>query len=315
MFLRRVGAALAVVAAAAVICGPAAIAEPQGVTASATLDGHDVAAGATGDPLPVYPNKNVEFALTVTNHGQNFVQITDVQFIGRVLGLAFFKYATTVDINLAPGATATVNYHLDMTDLKRQATGLVVSELIVRDQAGNNLAVVPTVADVRGSLFSVYGVFGVALLVLTTLALIDAALALARHKGSTNRWWRGLRLLTPGIGIGLVLAFTASVARWWAPRTEWWLVAAGVTAAVFFLLGYFSPTPDRSDADDDVDEFGETDELEAPIDDGPTVEEARNLDDASAQETADLNEETADLGGDKDTVDLGDEDAKKTPQV
>ena len=42
---------------------------------------------------------------------------------------------------------------------------------------------------------------------------------------SANRWRRGLRLLTPGIGIGLVLVFSASVARWWVPRTE--LMAAG----------------------------------------------------------------------------------------
>ena len=302
MSLRSIIAALALIAAATVLSGPAAVAEPDSVTASASIDGHDVGAAATGDPLPVYPNKNVDFALTVTNHGQNPVQITDVQFIGRVLGLTFFKYATTVDINLAPGATGTVNYRLDMTDLKRQATGLLASELVVRDQAGNSVAVVPAVADVRGSLLSVYGVFGVALLVLTTLALIDAALALARHKGSANRWWRGLRLLTPGIGIGLVLAFTASVARWWAPRTEVWLLAAGVTAAVFFVLGYFSPTPEPSDVDDDID-LGETDELEVEADDRPTVAEARDLDAAAAQDTAD-HRATADLEQDNDTADL-----------
>ena len=71
----------------------------------------------------------------------------------------------------------------------------------------------------------------------------------ARHKDSQNRWRRGLRMLTPGIGIGLVLAFTASVARWWVPSTHVWLLTAGITAATFFVLGYFSPTPDEDDDD------------------------------------------------------------------
>ena len=109
------------------------------------------------------------------------------------------------------------------------------------------------VADVRGSLWSVYGLLGLALLVLTTLAIVDAAIAIRRHKDSQNRWRRGLRMLTPGIGIGLVLAFTASIARWWVPSTQQWLLVAGVTAALFFVLGYFSPTPD-DDADEDEDD-------------------------------------------------------------
>jgi peptidoglycan/LPS O-acetylase OafA/YrhL len=106
------------------------------------------------------------------------------------------------------------------------------------------------VADVRGSLWSVYGLLGLALLVLTALATVDAAIAIARHKDSQNRWRRGLRLLTPGIGIGLVLAFTASVARWWVPSTRLWLLVAGITAVTFFVLGYFSPTPENEDEDD-----------------------------------------------------------------
>jgi len=47
-----------------------------------------------------------------------------------------------------------------------------------------------------------------------------------------------------------VFAFTASVARWWVPSTHSWLLASGITAATFFVLGYFSPTPDDEDEDD-----------------------------------------------------------------
>ena len=45
---------------------------------------------------------------------------------------------------------------------------------------------------------------------------------------------RGVRLLTPGVGVGLVLLFTATVVRVWVPRTPVWLVIAAGTAAAFF---------------------------------------------------------------------------------
>ncbi len=68
-----------------------------------------------------------------------------------------------------------------------------------------------------------------------------------------NRWRRGLRLLTPGIGLGLVLVFTLSVARVWVPTTERWITVAAAFAVGFFILGYLTPTPAEDDEDDDED--------------------------------------------------------------
>jgi hypothetical protein len=279
----KIVAALAVAAVTA-LCAPVATAEPRAVTASATIDGQNVAAAATGQPLSLYPGNSVDVSVNMTNSGPNTVEMTQVQLVGRVLGLTFFSYASTIDVNLAPGTSGTVHYRLDMSDLKRQATGLINGQLIIRDSTRHALVVVPTATDVRGSLLSVYGVFGLALLVLTVLSLVDAALALARHKDSPNRWLRGLRLMTPGVGIGLVLAFTASVVRWWVPRTETWLLVAGLTAAAFFAIGYFSPNPEGSHADDDT-ELEETDDLADAI--GPDARDsnAEDLDTAVGANT------------------------------
>ena len=257
---RSIIVAVALIAVAAVLCGPAAAAQSGSVTASATIGGHDVAAAATGDPLPLNPVRKVDCTLTVTNDGQNPVEITDVRLVGRVLGLTFFSYSTTMDLTVPPGASNTVHYQLDFTDLKHQAIGLIGGELIMRDADGDSVAVVPTVTDVRGSLLSVYGVFGMALVVLTVLALVDAAIAIARHRSSASRFRRGLRMLTPGIGIGLVLAYSASVARLWVPRTGLWLLVAGITAVLFFALGYFfTPTPEHARGDDtEFDDGGRT---------------------------------------------------------
>ena len=165
---------------------------------------------------------------------------------------------TTVQFTVQPGAPDTLRYQLDLIGLDGQATGLIGGALTVRTAAGDPISSIPMVTDVRGSLISVYGLFGIALVVLTGLALLDAAFAVAKHRFSHNRWQRGLRLLAPGVGIGLVLAFSASVARLWVPNTGLWLVLAGLTAVVFFALGYFSPTP-HDDDEDDLDEDDDAD--------------------------------------------------------
>lgn len=247
----RSAVALVVLAAATLFIGaPSAHAQDEPVTVHATIDGHEVSIAASSEPIPLHPDRIVDVVVDVANHGNDPIEIASVQLVGRVLGLTFFAFATGVELTIPPGASNTVHYQLDLTDLKHQATGLIATELVVRSPSRDTLGVAHMVADVRGSLWSVYGLLGLALLVLTALATADAAMAIARHKDSQNRWRRGLRLLTPGIGIGLVLAFTASVFRWWVPSTAQWLMVAGITAAIFFVLGYFSPTPEDEDEED-----------------------------------------------------------------
>lgn len=210
------------------------------------------------------PGKPVDVAVVVTNQGSTPVVIQDVELGGRVLGLSFFSYATTVNHTIAPGATDTLRYRLNMTGLSGEATGLIQGRLALIDPTGHEVAVIPMVTDVRGSLISVYGLFGIALVVLTALAIVDAALALVRRRLSPNRWKRGLRLLVPGIGIAMVLAFSASVARLWVPETSRWLWIAAISAVVFFAAGYLSPTPEHDDVDDGPDPDDPDDVAEAP---------------------------------------------------
>jgi hypothetical protein len=241
---------------AAAWCGAgSATAQGQGVTISATINGQDVAGANGSTPVVLDPEGWADVTVTLTNTGTAAVDVRRVNLAGRVLGLTFFSYATTVDLTVAPGATETLRYRLDLTDLAGQATGLMGGTLTVTDADRNAIAELPTVTDVRGSLLSVYGLFGIAIALLTALAVLDTALALAKHRLSINRWQRGLRFLGPGVGIGLVLVFSASVARLWVPELGLWLVVAGLTAAVSFALGYFSPTPigDEDDFDDDSD--------------------------------------------------------------
>jgi hypothetical protein len=247
---RTVAMLIALVVCAFVGTGSAA-AQTDSVTMKATVNGQDVGSASGSEPLRLDPDGWADVAVTLTNSGGEAVSVRRVDLAGRVLGLTFFSYATSVDLTVAPGATDTLRYRLDLSDLAGQATGLMGGELVVLDANRNEIAAQSTVTDIRGSLISVYGLFGIALAVLTALALLDTALALAKHRLSMNRWQRGLRFLGPGVGIGLVLVFTASVARVWVPDLGLWLVVAGLTAAASFALGYFSPTPVDDDLDDD----------------------------------------------------------------
>ena len=66
----------------------------------------------------------------------------------------------------------------------------------------------PLVTNVHGSLHSIYGLFGLAVLVLTASSLGLALLAMARHTLSAEPMGPRRRFLIPGFGVGLVLTFT-----------------------------------------------------------------------------------------------------------
>jgi hypothetical protein len=257
--MRRFVTALVIALSFGFMVVPAAAADSGGlVVTSATVGGQDVASTNWGAPLRLVPNEFVDVELQIANNGNQAVHIRRTDLSGRVLGLVFFSYLVPLDISVAPGATETVRYRLELIGIDDQAIGLMRGDVAVVGDNGDRIAWMPMISDVRGSLLSVYGLFGLALLILTVLASVDAGLAIRRHRLSGNRWLRGLRLLTPGVGVGLVLLFTATVLRLWVPRTPVWLVIAAGTAAAFFALGYFTPTPDGqhddcADADEDAE--------------------------------------------------------------
>ncbi|MBL1078552.1 hypothetical protein JK358_29515 [Nocardia sp. 2] len=259
----RITPVLAVVAVflwGAALFGSGTAGAAGGISATATIDGKPIAGATAANPVRLDPNKVTPVVIEVKNESAEAVTLRRVDFTGHVLGLNFFSYSTSVELTIAAGKTEKLTYRLDPAGLDGQATGLIGSDLTLINAAGDPVTSVHTVVDVRGSLASVYGLFGIILAGLTGLAIADSALTVARHRLSVNRWQRGLRLLAPGIGLGLMIGFTASVARWWVPGTGLWLSLAGVFATIFFLAGYLSPTPQ------DPDDLGlDKDELAAAL--------------------------------------------------
>ncbi|WP_067566019.1 hypothetical protein [Nocardia acidivorans] len=262
---RRVFTGLTVVLlGAAALFGAGSGSAAGGVTADATIEGRAISGADARDPVRFDPAKVSQVVVEVVNGTAKPVTVRRVDLAGHVLGLNFFSYSTSVELTVAAGKSDKLTYRLDPAGLDGQATGLIGADLTLIGADGKPLTRTHTVVDVRGSLASVYGLFGIILAALTALAIADAALTVARHRLSVNRWQRGLRLLAPGIGIGLMIGFTASVARWWVPGTPLWLALAGVTATLFFLAGYLSPTPrPPSDLDLDAEDLAAARELDA----------------------------------------------------
>jgi len=98
-------------------------------------------------------------------------------------------------------------------------------------------------ADIDGSLMSIYGTFAILVLAITGVLVAGILVRLAAHRLSPNRWSRGVRFGTAGVGIGLSLTFSLSALRLLLPEASRWLPLVLVSAGVLSIVGYFTPSP------------------------------------------------------------------------
>lgn len=258
-------AAIGLLVAGAGATAPARAADTVRIVA--TIDGRSVGDSTEQRPIRLGPKRAAILRLAVTNIGAVPAEVRTVRLRGEVMALTFFAYDTSVDFVVASGATETRTFEIDLVGLDGQATGLIQGTVSVLDANRHTLASERVLVDVRGSLRSVYGLFGLALVALTVLSLGGALIALATHRLPDNRWRRGLRFLTPGIGTGLAIVFALSAMRVFVPRPGRWVPILLVSAGLFFGLGYLTPSPDGEDEDegegeDNSDEDGAFDDSE-----------------------------------------------------
>lgn len=211
---------------------------------TARIGGQPLATSSETHPVRLSPQRSALIAVTIHNETGGTLHVTTVRLAGQVMGLTFFAYDTTVAITVPAGRTVTRRYALDLVGLNGQATGLIQGSLSILGPGQRLLAAQGVVVDVRGSLRSVYGMFGLAVAVLTALAFASSLLRLARQRMHPNRFRRGLRFLVPGVGLGLFLVFTLSATRVFVPQPGKWVPLLAVSAAVLFGLGYLSPSPE-----------------------------------------------------------------------
>jgi hypothetical protein len=213
------------------------------LTVSGRLSERDLPA-RSGAPARLHTNRRVLLELSVTNRTDRDLDVGTVVLQGRVVGLTFFNYETSVTIAVPPRATVNRVFSLDLASLRGQAVGLFNADVKLLDQRRQVLVSRRTAVDVRGSWHSVYSVFGVLVALVTVAAFVRAVLDLARHRLSPNRWRRAIRFFVPGLGLGLTLVFTLSAMRMFLAGPTTWMPIVAITSLVGFAMGYGTPTPD-----------------------------------------------------------------------
>jgi hypothetical protein len=241
--MRRLVAALAASAVPVLTAAAPAAADPNSIALTVMVTVDSQALGVQN--VEVDPERPVALLITAANNGLSPQHVRTIRFSGGVLGLSFFGYDTTTPFDVAPHELATRTLVLDIGELRGQATGLIPASVDLLDASGNSLGSAETVADVRGSLLSLYGALGVVLLVFAAAAWASAVLALGRRDRQVSRWRSAGRFLPAGIGTGLLAVVWLSIFRLVAPEP---LTALGVVLGgvlVGMIAGSIAARPEH----------------------------------------------------------------------
>ncbi len=246
---------------------------PDGVAWTVTVDGRSTETADAQNPLPLDPARPLPVVVRIENPSPVPVEARYVRLEGQVLGMAFFVFTTRVDLAALPGGRDERDFSVDLLDLGQQARGLIPAQVLLLDGRGDPIAAKPLVVDVKGSVVSVYGTFGLAVGAITAVLVATTLWRLATNTLPRNRWRRAVLMAAPGVGIGFVLTFTLSVLRFAAPVGALWAALLLLGAGGGFLAGYFSPTPDDDeDKDDDEDEDEDDEDKDDDEDEAPPEE-------------------------------------------
>jgi hypothetical protein len=252
------------VATAATLAGlmPRPAGASPGVELHVRIGASSLEASDSADPVVLDPKHSSVVHVEVNNDTNVPTSVHTLRLNGTVAGLDFFAFETTLPIDVAPHADEVRDIPLDLAALDGQAVGLLPATFQVLDANRHVIASDDGVVDVRGSIASVYGVWGIVAAILTAIQLAQLSVALANHRLPRNRWRRALRFAALGASFGTLIVFALSAARVMAPYATVWAPVVGGTALVLFTIGWFSPA-----GYDDEDEDDEERENVAPVDD------------------------------------------------
>jgi hypothetical protein len=209
---------------------PSQAAEATLLKVDATVGGSDI---TDARPLVLRPNDATVVTLQVTNISDRPLTIRSARLEGRAFGLTFYSVTTRLDLTLAPNATGTRRFAIDLSDIDGQALGFVPGRLSLLNRDRAALWSADRTTDVRGSIASTYGVFGL-LLIVGTIGLWTSLLLRQRRSGPpVGPFERGLRHAVPGLATGLALTWTVGALGLAAPT-------AGLALTLMTMIGVLS---------------------------------------------------------------------------
>ncbi len=221
------------------VATPAEAAAGDDIRLSATINGRTVG----GERITLAADETTHLVITVFNNRPESVDIRSIRTSGRVFGLVFYVFDVSVKLAVPAHGSAVWRLDVDTNDLNSQATGLLPINISLRDTSRHVVASTDGNADVRGSLASTYGTFGLAMLGVSAVLWVAVLITMARRRLPVNRARRALRFVPGGCGLGIVAVVSLSVLRVTAPSATsepFLILGMGLFS---FALGYLTPDP------------------------------------------------------------------------
>src|SRR5271154_5757931 len=89
----------------------------SGVAISTTINGRSAAQASQSEPIRLVPHQPATVNVVVTNDSAASITVGRVEISGRVLGLSFFDFSTSVSLAVPASSTQTLSYQLDLSGL------------------------------------------------------------------------------------------------------------------------------------------------------------------------------------------------------
>ncbi len=259
MKIRDIGVLLLLVV---LFCVPSACArssadQPTTVTIEGVVDARPVQGAGSNNAVEIFPQRVVAVELAVTNETDENISVRRARLFGRAFGVTFVAYDALLTASIPPGESRTLEIPVEFIDLERQATGLLPGGFALYGDDRQLLGEEEFVLDVRGSVTSALGLFGLVVTAATVVGLIGIVIAVKRGTLGASRARRAWRFALVGLGAGLSAVVGLAVFRVLAPSGTVWVPVTLVPMLFGAILGFLSPGPlaldDEADHDDEAD--------------------------------------------------------------
>jgi hypothetical protein len=259
---RIVAIALVALAGSLSVPGAADAADGPALSVEVRMNGQET----PGEQFALDPAVPVRIAITARNPGPTALRVTTVRISGTALGMPLFAVDTAVAIEVPAGGTVDQELAPDLADLRYQVTGLIPTQVELLDDDRRLLGTSGAIAAIDGSSMSVWALFGLAVLILTTASWQLVVRAIRRGRLPDNPWRRPALFLPPGFCAGLAAVLASGILGVFAPTllvgVPMVLAVTATAAAVGYLFAFDLPVAEAVSVGDNEDALGG--EVEAP---------------------------------------------------
>jgi hypothetical protein len=302
--------ATAIVVASAGLIASSAPASAQGgdVTFDAVFGDRSLDDVDNANPLKVDSADIIDLELTVTNDGDDPIEVGQIRIESKLLSFTFLTQALRTQIVVEPGDSQSVTLPVDFVGVEGQASGYFRAEMRLLDGENSTLASRDFTLDIRGDAFAAANTVFYLLIVFAAVVVLRNLVAIVRRRLEVNRLVRATRLGIVGLQVGVVLAIASSLFRFRAMSGAQWVPLVIIAALIGFGIGYFLTLAPKDVDEDDAELDPERDRATVVLDrerDEPT----RSLDPEALRPTIDENRATRDTvmpgmdpEADRDTV-------------